>query len=118
MAPKRERLELALKSLREKEKAYNEAVIQLQKLRSELESLEQMYDAKMKEKEDLIRLVSTWKSSTWNIDPFLPPPQARNNDARRRKYSTNSPFQQRANWPRGSITDLVKTFLSNKIQLF
>lgn len=62
MAPKRERLELALKSLREKEIAYNEAVIQLQKLRSELESLQQMYDAKMKEKEDLIRLVSTWKA--------------------------------------------------------
>ncbi|XP_074107880.1 dynein heavy chain 2, axonemal kl-2 [Cotesia typhae] len=61
VAPKREWLELALKSLREKERAYNEAVIQLQKLRSELESLEQMYDAKMKEKEDLIRLANLLK---------------------------------------------------------
>lgn len=57
VAPKREKLEAALKSLGQKEEELTEAVAQLQKLHEELERLQQMYDAKMKEKEDLIRLV-------------------------------------------------------------
>lgn len=58
VAPKREKLEAALESLHQKEAALAEAEAQLQKLREELKSLQEMYDAKMKEKEDLIRLVS------------------------------------------------------------
>ncbi|KAK0165141.1 hypothetical protein PV328_003689 [Microctonus aethiopoides] len=61
VAPKRERLQLALESLEQTEKAFNEAVAQLQKLRQELESLQRMYDAKMKEKEDLIRMAELLK---------------------------------------------------------
>ncbi|XP_008209980.1 dynein heavy chain 2, axonemal [Nasonia vitripennis] len=56
VAPKREKLEAALASLREKETALAEARAQLQKLQEELERLQQVYDAKMKEKEDLISL--------------------------------------------------------------
>lgn len=59
VAPKREKLEAALESLRQKEEALAEAVTQLQKLRQELERLQAMYDARMKEKEDLIKLVGT-----------------------------------------------------------
>lgn len=59
MAPKRERLWAALESLKRKEMALDEAMQQLQNLREQLERLQGMYDAKMKEKEDLIRLVST-----------------------------------------------------------
>ncbi|XP_043277760.1 dynein axonemal heavy chain 2 [Venturia canescens] len=61
VAPKREKLEAALKSLRQKEEELTEAVAQLQKLHEELERLQQMYDAKMKEKEDLIRLAELLK---------------------------------------------------------
>lgn len=57
VAPKRTRLESALASLHEKEKALGEAVVQLKKLREELEQLREMYDAKMKEKEELIKIV-------------------------------------------------------------
>ncbi|XP_034934334.1 dynein heavy chain 2, axonemal [Chelonus insularis] len=59
VAPKRKRLESALKSLQEKEKALNEAVALLQQLRQKLENLQQIYDTKIKEKEDLIRQAST-----------------------------------------------------------
>lgn len=59
MAPKREKLLAALESLRQKEAALEEAMQQLKNLHEELERLQQMYDAKMKEKEDLIRLAST-----------------------------------------------------------
>lgn len=59
MAPKREKLEIALASLRQKEMALKEAMQQLQNAREQLERLQRMYDAKMKEKEDLIRLAST-----------------------------------------------------------
>ncbi|XP_024940642.1 dynein heavy chain 2, axonemal [Cephus cinctus] len=61
VAPKREKLEAALESLRQKEAALAEAKAQLQKLREELERLQQMYDAKMKEKEDLIRIAELLK---------------------------------------------------------
>lgn len=44
-------------SLREKEAALVEAEAQLQKLRQELQRLQTMYDAKMKEKSDLIEMV-------------------------------------------------------------
>lgn len=54
MAPKREKLEAALDSLRQKEAALAEAKAQLQKLREELEMLQKVYDQKMQEKEDLI----------------------------------------------------------------
>lgn len=57
VAPKREKLEAALVSLREKEAALAEAESQLQKLRQELQKLQAMYDAKMKEKNDLIEMV-------------------------------------------------------------
>ncbi|XP_051176804.1 dynein axonemal heavy chain 2 [Leptopilina boulardi] len=56
VAPKREKLEAALVSLREKEAALVEAEAQLQKLRQELQRLQTMYDAKMKEKSDLIEM--------------------------------------------------------------
>lgn len=59
VAPKREKLQAALESLRQKEAALEEAMRQLRNLQEELERLQQMYDAKMKEKEDLIRLAST-----------------------------------------------------------
>lgn len=58
MAPKREKLQAALESLRQKEAALEEAMQQLKNLHEELERLQQMYDAKMKEKENLIRLAS------------------------------------------------------------
>ncbi|XP_012280984.2 dynein heavy chain 2, axonemal [Orussus abietinus] len=61
IAPKRERLEQALISLRQKEAALAEAKEQLQKLRDELLRLQQMYDAKMKEKNDLISLAKLLK---------------------------------------------------------
>ncbi|KAI4493628.1 hypothetical protein M0804_001804 [Polistes exclamans] len=56
VAPKREKLEAALESLRQKETALAEATAQLQKIQKELERLQEMYDAKMKEKEDLIKM--------------------------------------------------------------
>ncbi|KAI4504209.1 hypothetical protein M0802_000680 [Mischocyttarus mexicanus] len=56
VAPKREKLEAALESLRQKETALAEATAQLQKIQEELERLQEMYDAKMKEKEDLIKM--------------------------------------------------------------
>ncbi|KAL6262835.1 hypothetical protein P5V15_005625, partial [Pogonomyrmex californicus] len=61
VAPKREKLEIALKSLKQKEMALKEAMQQLQNAREELERLQRMYDAKMKEKEDLIRLAEMLK---------------------------------------------------------
>ena len=51
-------MEAALKSLQEKEEAMAESMIQLQNLREELEKLQNMYDAKMKEQEDLVKLVN------------------------------------------------------------
>lgn len=56
VAPKREKLQAALTSLREKEAALFEAETQLQKLRQELQRLQTMYDGKMKEKGDLIEM--------------------------------------------------------------
>ncbi|XP_025155769.1 dynein heavy chain 2, axonemal [Harpegnathos saltator] len=61
VAPKREKLQAALESLRQKEAALEEAMQQLKNLHEELERLQQMYDAKMKEKEDLIRLAELLK---------------------------------------------------------
>ncbi|XP_031370853.1 dynein heavy chain 2, axonemal [Apis dorsata] len=61
VAPKREKLQAALKSLREKEKALEEAMYQLQKLQEKLQVLQEMYDAKMKEKEELIKLAELLK---------------------------------------------------------
>lgn len=58
VAPKREKLQAALASLKQKESALEEAMQQLQNLHEQLERLQGMYDAKMKEKEDLIRLAS------------------------------------------------------------
>lgn len=60
VAPKREKLQAALKSLKEKEQALEEAMKQLQKLQEKLKKLQEMYDAKMKEKEELIKLASSW----------------------------------------------------------
>lgn len=57
VAPKREKLQTALESLRQKEMALEEAMQQLQSLQEQLEKLQRTYDAKMKEKEDLIGLV-------------------------------------------------------------
>lgn len=59
VAPKREKLRIALESLKQKEMALKEAMQQLQNSREQLGRLRRMYDAKMKEKEDLIRLAST-----------------------------------------------------------
>lgn len=59
VAPKREKLQAALDSLRQKEAALEEAMQQLRNLHEKLGRLQQMYDARMKEKEDLIRLAST-----------------------------------------------------------
>lgn len=78
VAPKREKLQAALKSLREKEKALEEAMYQLQKLQEKLQVLQEMYDAKMKEKEDLIKLASGWiynrpdLNKTTRVCYFLP----------------------------------------------
>ncbi|KMR01924.1 dynein heavy chain axonemal [Lasius niger] len=58
VAPKRERLQIALESLKQKEMALEETMQQLQNLHEQLERLQRMYDAKMKEKEDLIKLAS------------------------------------------------------------
>lgn len=58
VAPKREKLEAALESLRQKEAALKEAMQQLERLQEKLEKLQQMYDSKMKEKEELIKLAS------------------------------------------------------------
>lgn len=57
VAPKRERLHIALESLKQKEIALEEAMQQLQNLHEQLERLQRTYDIKMKEKEDLIKLV-------------------------------------------------------------
>ena len=57
--PKREKLQIALESLKQKEMALKEAMRQLENSREQLERLQRMYDAKMKEKENLINLVST-----------------------------------------------------------
>ncbi|XP_066581151.1 dynein axonemal heavy chain 2 [Prorops nasuta] len=59
--PKREKLELALDSLRQKEAALDEAMQQLQKLNEELRGLQRLYDTKMKEKDELIRLAESLK---------------------------------------------------------
>ncbi|KAL0129633.1 hypothetical protein PUN28_001711 [Cardiocondyla obscurior] len=61
VAPKREKLQIALESLKQKEMALKEAMQQLQNSREQLEKLQQIYDAKMKEKEDLIRLAELLK---------------------------------------------------------
>ncbi|KAF7401616.1 hypothetical protein HZH68_007436 [Vespula germanica] len=61
VAPKREKLEAALESLRQKEAALTEATMQLQKIQEDLETLQKMYDAKMKEKEDLIKMAELLK---------------------------------------------------------
>ncbi|XP_071580099.1 dynein axonemal heavy chain 2 [Temnothorax nylanderi] len=61
VAPKREKLQIALESLKQKEMALKEAMQQLQNSREQLERLQRMYDAKMKEKEDLIRLAELLK---------------------------------------------------------
>ncbi|XP_018342049.1 PREDICTED: dynein heavy chain 2, axonemal [Trachymyrmex septentrionalis] len=61
VAPKREKLQIALELLRQKEMALKEAMQQLQNIREQLERLQQMYDAKMKEKEDLISLAELLK---------------------------------------------------------
>ncbi|KAG5316465.1 DYH2 protein, partial [Acromyrmex insinuator] len=61
VAPKREKLQIALESLRQKEMALKEAMQQLQHIREQLEKLRQMYDAKMKEKENLITLAELLK---------------------------------------------------------
>ncbi|XP_012153483.1 dynein heavy chain 2, axonemal kl-2 [Megachile rotundata] len=61
VAPKREKLEAALESLRQKEAALQEAMQQLQKLREKLEQLQQMYDSKMSEKDELIKLAELLK---------------------------------------------------------
>lgn len=58
VAPKRERLQIALESLKQKEIALEEAMQQLQNLHEQLERLQRTYDAKMKEKENLIKLAS------------------------------------------------------------
>lgn len=54
-------MQAALKSLRDKEKALADAMQQLQKLHEKLQKLKEMYDAKMKEKEELIKLASDRK---------------------------------------------------------
>ncbi|KAK2576900.1 hypothetical protein KPH14_005525 [Odynerus spinipes] len=61
VAPKREKLETALQSLRQKELALEESTAQLQKIQEELEKLQEMYDVKMKEKEDLINMAESLK---------------------------------------------------------
>ncbi|KAL6445588.1 hypothetical protein ACFW04_000847 [Cataglyphis niger] len=61
VAPKREKLQIALESLRQKEMALEEAMQQLQSLQEQLEKLQRTYDAKMKEKEDLIGLAELLK---------------------------------------------------------
>nr|XP_034179953.1 dynein heavy chain 2, axonemal [Osmia lignaria] len=61
VAPKREKLEAALESLRQKEAALKEAMQQLERLQEKLEKLQQMYDSKMKEKEELIKLAELLK---------------------------------------------------------
>ncbi|XP_046821789.1 dynein axonemal heavy chain 2 [Vespa crabro] len=61
VAPKREKLEAALESLRQKEAALTEATMQLQKIQEDLETLQKMYDAKMKEKQDLIKMAELLK---------------------------------------------------------
>ncbi|CAL7938030.1 unnamed protein product [Xylocopa violacea] len=61
VAPKREKLNAALNSLKQKEKALEEAMMQLQKLQLRLQELQEMYDAKMKEKEELIKLAELLK---------------------------------------------------------
>lgn len=48
----------ALSSLAQKEEALSEAMGQLDKLQAKVKQLQEMYDAKMKEKEELIKLVS------------------------------------------------------------
>lgn len=58
VAPKREKLFAALASLKQKEDALAEAMHQFQKLQEKLEKLQEMYDAKMREKEELIKLAS------------------------------------------------------------
>ncbi|EZA48745.1 Dynein heavy chain 2, axonemal [Ooceraea biroi] len=61
VAPKREKLQVALASLKQKEMALEQTMQQLQNLREQLEKLQRMYDARMKEKEDLIRLAELLK---------------------------------------------------------
>jgi len=59
VAPKREKLQIALDSLRQKQAALKQTREQLQTLREHLAKLQRIYDTKMKEKEELIRIVST-----------------------------------------------------------
>ncbi|CAK9808028.1 Dynein axonemal heavy chain 2 [Anthophora quadrimaculata] len=61
VAPKREKLQAALMSLKQKEDALKEAMQQLEKLQEKLIKLQEMYDAKMKEKEELIKLAELLK---------------------------------------------------------
>ncbi|XP_072759448.1 dynein axonemal heavy chain 2 [Anoplolepis gracilipes] len=61
VAPKRERLQIALESLKQKEMALEEAMQQLQNLHEQLERLQGIYDVKMKEKEDLIKMAELLK---------------------------------------------------------
>lgn len=59
-----------MESLRQKEAALTEATMQLQKIQEDLEALQKMYDAKMKEKEDLIKMARGMLSLSLS---FLPP---------------------------------------------
>ncbi|XP_078053365.1 dynein heavy chain 2, axonemal kl-2 [Augochlora pura] len=61
VAPKREKLYAALASLKQKEQALEEAMQQFQKLQEKLEKLQEMYDGKMREKEELIKLAELLK---------------------------------------------------------
>ncbi|XP_076295130.1 dynein heavy chain 2, axonemal kl-2 [Lasioglossum baleicum] len=61
VAPKREKLYVALASLKQKEDALLEAMQQFQKLQEKLEKLQEMYDGKMHEKEELIKLAELLK---------------------------------------------------------
>ncbi|XP_076651590.1 dynein heavy chain 2, axonemal kl-2 [Halictus rubicundus] len=61
VAPKREKLYAALASLKQKEDALAEAMQQFQKLQEKLEKLQEMYDGKMHEKEELIKLAELLK---------------------------------------------------------
>ncbi|XP_017886409.1 dynein heavy chain 2, axonemal [Ceratina calcarata] len=61
VAPKREKLNAALASLKQKEQALSDAMTQLQRLEQRLLELQEMYDGKMKEKEELIKLAELLK---------------------------------------------------------
>ncbi|XP_053977121.1 dynein axonemal heavy chain 2 [Hylaeus volcanicus] len=63
VAPKREKLYAALASLKQKEDALAEAMQQLEKLQEKLRKLQEMYDGKMREKEELIKLAIVFDST-------------------------------------------------------